>query len=687
MTGTRAILATGLIAGVLVVGCGDDSSSNNNTNDNGNQNTPLTCGNGELEGIEECDDGAQNSDTVSDACRSNCTLPRCGDSVPDEGLGETCDVGWQNSDTEPDTCRTSCQLPSCGDGVIDANSGESCDDGNTVAGDGCDMGCAVEHGFACTGLPSVCSSQCGDGELASDEQCDDGNTSSDDGCSSSCQVEPFHACGQEPSQCSCVVFVNVDPAITARDGESWETAFDTPQPAIDAAAGLQVGGAQQCEVWVAQGTYNIHAGSASDTVLLTPLVGVYGGFLGTETQRSERDWEAQSTILDGANAAGTQRVYHVVTGASMATLDGFTVTGGEATGNGNNGNGGGMLNLNASLTVRNCVFQRNRANNGGGVYNAFSNIRLENVVFLENEAEGSGYGGGLYNNLGSSPEITQTSFLRNRAGRGGGIANQSAAPEIRNCVFFVNSSTNGGAIWNDKSQATLVSTVMLTNVSYTGGGAIYDNDTESETRIFNCTVAWNASVDLPIAGGFRVAGATSPYVVNSIFWGNYPNGISGLDVQNLRNSAVQDSAYSSSNGVVLSDPQLTHGPVAVDLVYTNGGTSTIVIGTPANHAVGDVIVLGGDGVARTITGIAGYNMSISPALPADAVRRTVFVNWGPGGTDFTADAHLLTGSPCIDTTLDYSAPFSDIDGVLRVDIPNVGNPGVLSDMGAYEFIP
>src|SRR6185436_16742974 len=32
---------------------------------------------------EECDDGAANSDTTADACRTNCTLPRCGDGVPD----------------------------------------------------------------------------------------------------------------------------------------------------------------------------------------------------------------------------------------------------------------------------------------------------------------------------------------------------------------------------------------------------------------------------------------------------------------------------------------------------------------------------------------------------------------------------------------------------------------------------
>ncbi|MEJ2457566.1 MAG: filamentous hemagglutinin N-terminal domain-containing protein, partial [Novosphingobium sp.] len=41
---------------------------------------------------------------------------------------EVCDDGAANSDTDPDACRTDCQPAYCGDGVADT--GESCDDGN-----------------------------------------------------------------------------------------------------------------------------------------------------------------------------------------------------------------------------------------------------------------------------------------------------------------------------------------------------------------------------------------------------------------------------------------------------------------------------------------------------------------------------------------------------------------------------
>jgi len=93
----------------------------------------VICGNGIKEGVEECDDGTNNSDSRANACRTDCVLPRCGDNVVDSG--EECDDGRQNSDNIPNACRTNCKLAHCGDGVLDE--GEECDDKNNDAYDGC----------------------------------------------------------------------------------------------------------------------------------------------------------------------------------------------------------------------------------------------------------------------------------------------------------------------------------------------------------------------------------------------------------------------------------------------------------------------------------------------------------------------------------------------------------------------
>src|SRR5688572_18469250 len=109
---------------------------------------PTACGNGlstvgefQTNINEECDEGANNSDTTPNACRTDCSRPVCGDGLVDDLFDEQCDDAALNADT-PDSCRTDCLLPSCGDSIVDSN--EQCDDGNVLDDDGCSAGCLVE---------------------------------------------------------------------------------------------------------------------------------------------------------------------------------------------------------------------------------------------------------------------------------------------------------------------------------------------------------------------------------------------------------------------------------------------------------------------------------------------------------------------------------------------------------------
>ncbi|MFT6627079.1 MAG: cysteine-rich repeat protein [Flavobacteriales bacterium] len=96
---------------------------------------------------EQCDDGDANVDEA-DTCRTDCTLPVCGDGVAD--TGEVCDDGNLN---ETDACTSSCELPVCGDGFTQGD--EECDDANLN-----------EFDF-CTGLCML--NICGDGEVQADD--------------------------------------------------------------------------------------------------------------------------------------------------------------------------------------------------------------------------------------------------------------------------------------------------------------------------------------------------------------------------------------------------------------------------------------------------------------------------------------------------------------------------------------
>ena len=153
------------------------------------------CGDGVIDAVwgEACDNGGNNSDVDSGACRSTCELARCGDGVKDPGEG--CDDGLQNSDTESRACRTSCKSWKCGDGVLD--DGEECDNGENnsdlLAG-ACRTTCA--------------DATCGDGILDEGEECDDGARNSD--------VEPG-ACRTSCKDASCGDSI-IDPNEECDDG-------------------------------------------------------------------------------------------------------------------------------------------------------------------------------------------------------------------------------------------------------------------------------------------------------------------------------------------------------------------------------------------------------------------------------------------------------------------------------------
>ena len=137
------------------------------------------CGDGVQDSGEECDDGPENSDSIRNACRTDCKKSYCGDFVLDRD--EQCDNGPANSDTDADACRTVCTLPQCGDGVVDTT--EECDDGNVQNEDGCSSRCTAEEALF------AAASVCGDGIKHETEECDDSNRRDGDGCNSTCLLE------------------------------------------------------------------------------------------------------------------------------------------------------------------------------------------------------------------------------------------------------------------------------------------------------------------------------------------------------------------------------------------------------------------------------------------------------------------------------------------------------------------
>ncbi|MBN2577341.1 MAG: hypothetical protein JXP73_22450, partial [Deltaproteobacteria bacterium] len=93
---------------------------------------PHYCGDGFLDTLfgEQCDDGPANSDTAYGGCTTSCKFgPTCGDGIVNGA--EECDDGVNTAKYgDIAGCGPGCQKPPyCGDGIVDTLFGEECDNG------------------------------------------------------------------------------------------------------------------------------------------------------------------------------------------------------------------------------------------------------------------------------------------------------------------------------------------------------------------------------------------------------------------------------------------------------------------------------------------------------------------------------------------------------------------------------
>ena len=153
------------------------------------------CGNGEVEGAEECDDG---NDVPDDGCEPGCVKSAvCGNGIVE--VGENCD---DNNTEDGDDCSADCQTVTsevvCGDGVQEGD--EQCDNGPDVPDDGCEPDCTITP------------PECGNMKVEMGEACDDGNEVNggpNDFCKNDCTVYMPPQCQAPPEYAICDTNINL----------------------------------------------------------------------------------------------------------------------------------------------------------------------------------------------------------------------------------------------------------------------------------------------------------------------------------------------------------------------------------------------------------------------------------------------------------------------------------------------
>ncbi len=476
-----------------------------------------------------------------------------------------------------------------------------------------------------------------------------------------------------------LVVKRVDPTSDTMpyDGLTWASAYHTIGEAVDSVTeGVNV------EVWVAAGTYT--NGSGTGPVLtLKDGMHVFGGFegyaSGTGAQETSYtlDWPAHETVLDGEDSA-----YHVVIGATDAWLIGCTVTGGNANNSGSwvTESGGGLFDYNTgdeSTYAGFCTFTGNYAYRGGAAWGK-DQTQITCCIFEDNTAM---YGGAVcIQGSSASGVISHCVFNGNSAGDAGGALDiESSGKIIGDTIFINNKAVVGGAVRTRyTSDMTFINCTFIRNNATSFGGGAMTNHASSDPSIINCIFDKNTA-----EGGSPVINndTSTPTFSYCCFTGCGGSG-AGWDT----------SLGTDGGGNIDADPVLVNVPDRVDIHVTGGTTSTVELtDASTNYAVDDIIEVGNDGTARTVTGVSGTTVTFTPVLADPCPPHTMVSNWGAGASDLVLDLHLDTGSPCIDAGWNNPgiSATDDLDLNPRfVDDPAVTDTGSgtapIIDIGAYE---
>lgn len=288
-------------------------------------------------------------------------------------------------------------------------------------------------------------------------------------------------------------------------GTSWQNAFVNPQLAIDAALSNDT-------IWVASGIYTplrdlSGSYTPSDSATLAfnnwgKALALYGGFSGNETEISQRNIEANPTILSGnirnlTNKTDNCNLIFRIYGGTSFQIDGFILE---------NSFGGVNMEFSGALSVRDV-----------GVF------RLQNCIVRNIETTTSA--GCLIRNTPAL--IFNCEFYNNKSNEASAIYFLGALGRVFNSTFHHNiANSHGGAItFNGVGNSTfnhaIINSLFYNNKalgSAYGGGAVHAYDISTPIKIVNSTFFNNTT---NYTSGNDLNGVLAHYnVYNSILYTN-----------------------------------------------------------------------------------------------------------------------------------------------------------------------
>jgi len=495
----------------------------------------------------------------------------------------------------------------------------------------------------------------------------------------------------------------IDGAVgSSGTGDSWGQAFKTIQEAID-----NPSAENGHQLWVKAGTYAI-----SSPIAVSKAINIFGGFPNTpDPGPAARNPITNVTVVDGQDT-----VLHCFYFTAGVILDGFTVQGGNANGDGSTSGdrgGGGIFAHIGTSFVRNCVIKDNQAALwGAGIMN-YDPLTVSNCEISSNHS--LGYGGGLLTS--DNTTIDNCTISGNVADtNGGGIYVSAANTTVSNCDVLENeanqagSNGGGGGIYisGDGKPAVIITGCTINNNStLKHGGGIFS--LRADSQISKCTFLLNTAASR--GGAVLIRGA-------------YSSGGSSLAYASFKNCIMANNTAQYGGGVYVDErgyPEIINCTIAGNLADSDGGGVYVNVATTVKPTIMNSILYG-----NTLT--AGghsdfYFYYVDPGSPyfgnlklyynnfsvlysswmntGDSKEGNIaqvadFVNYngddGDPRTGGDSDYHLTRNSAMVDHGKDqvvymgtFTAPLDDIESNLRPQ--GIGfDPGFGYDLGAYEYV-
>lgn len=425
-----------------------------------------------------------------------------------------------------------------------------------------------------------------------------------------------------------IFYVNGNKSING-NGSSWNNAFNNLESALEAAAttpGL-------IEIWVAEGVYKPSQVYAPHGVVggaygintsklitfnLPSNTAIYGGFLGTETNRDQRNGQLHPTILCGdmtsscldpyTPSGSNNRVWHVLmagsdvspgVGVKNVKLDSLIIRGGYADGPDNgvlgahnalvslsyeHAAGGGLLaRYGSTIAISQTVFEQNTSDglnalvsevlngeflvlaSGGGAIAAIDTdtlITIDTSRFTNNSAIfPGGSGGALENLIDASYIISSSQFDQNIAFRnGGGLRSKDGGDVIISLSTFNNNAINGPV--PDASGGALG--IINTNLSVSNSN--FTQNSTTLTGFGGGAIFFHTPFDDGTPYFLNISNATFTSNVGAAFGGGGVN-VFGILPNTGTQATITNSSFISNTGGV-------GGAVYLDSIPTSITSST-----------------------------------------------------------------------------------------------------------------